>query len=61
MRSKSLSPEQGEELLRLTPKLVKLIIKTIKFSKGGLTREERQELGQDLLMLAYEVLDGIID
>jgi len=60
LRSK-LSEEQGSEIIKLTPQLVKLIIKTIKYSKGGLTKEEREELGQDLLLLAYEVLDSIID
>jgi hypothetical protein len=60
LRSK-LSEEKGGELIKLTPELVKLIIKTIKYSKGGLDKEEREELGQDLLLLAYEVLDSIID
>ena len=50
-----------EELINLTPKLVKLIVKTIKFSKGGLTKAERRELGLDLLELAYEVLGDLID
>jgi hypothetical protein len=50
-----------EELINLTPKLVRLIVKTIKFSKGGLTKAERRELGTDLLELAYEVLGDLID
>jgi len=50
-----------EELINLTPKLVKLIVKTIKYSKGGLNKEERRELGLDLLELAYEVLGDLID
>jgi hypothetical protein len=61
MINQRLSPEQGEELIKLTPRLVKLIIKGIKFSKGGLNKEERQELGQDLLLLAYDVLGDIVD
>jgi hypothetical protein len=61
MINQRLSPEQGEELIKLTPRLVKLIIKAIKFSKGGLNKEERQELGQDLLLLAYDVLGDIVD
>ena len=61
MIKQRLSPEQGEELIKLTPKLVKLIVKTIKYSKGGLNKEERQELGEDLLMLAYEVLGDLVD
>ena len=50
-----------EELIKLTPKLVKLIVKTIKYSKGGLNKAERRELGLDLLELAYEVLGDLID
>lgn len=50
-----------EELINLTPKLVRLIVKTIKFSKGGLNKAERRELGTDLLELAYEVLGDLID
>jgi hypothetical protein len=50
-----------EELINLTPKLVKLIVKTIKYSKGGLDKAERRELGLDLLELAYEVLGDLID
>jgi len=50
-----------EELINITPKLVKLIVKTIKYSKGGLNKEERRELGLDLLELAYEVLGDLID
>lgn len=61
MLQSRLSEEKGEIIIGLTPKLVKLIIKTIKFSKGGLDKEERQELGQDLLALAYEVLEGVLD
>jgi hypothetical protein len=61
MLQSRLSEQKGEVLIGLTPKLVKLIIKTIKFSKGGLDKEERQELGQDLLALAYEVLEGVLD
>jgi hypothetical protein len=37
-----------EELIKLTPELVKLIVKTIKYSKGGLDKTERRELGEDL-------------
>ena len=50
-----------EELIKLTPKLVKLIVKTIKYSKDGLNKAERRELGEDLLELAYEVLGDLID
>lgn len=50
-----------EDIIRLAPELVKLIIKTISFSKGGLSKEERQELGADLLELAWKVLGEIVD
>ena len=53
--------DKKEELIKLTPKLVKLIVKTIKYSKGGLNKDERRELGEDLLELAYEVLGDLID
>jgi hypothetical protein len=53
--------DKKEELIKLTPKLVKLIVKTIKYSKGGLDKAERRELGLDLLELAYEVLGDLID
>ena len=61
MHKQRLSPEQGEELIKLTPKLVKLIVKTIKYSKGGLNKAERRELGEDLLELAYQLLGDLID
>jgi hypothetical protein len=50
-----------EELIKLTPELVKLIVKTIKYSKGGLNKTERRELGEDLLELAYQLLGDLID
>ena len=50
-----------EDIIKLAPELVRLIIKTISFSKGGLTKEERQELGADLLELAWRVLGEVVD
>jgi hypothetical protein len=50
-----------EDLIKLTPELVKLIVKTIKYSKGGLDKAERRELGFDLLELAYQLLGDLID
>ncbi len=58
---RKLKENAGEDLIKLTPRLIKLIIKTIKYSKGGLDREERRELGEDLLLLAYEILGDIVD
>ena len=51
----------AEELITLTPELVRLLVKTIKYSRGGLTKEERQELGHDLMELAYGILDEVLD
>jgi hypothetical protein len=58
---RKLKEDVGEDLIKLTPRLIKLIIKTIKYSKGGLDKEERRELGEDLLLLAYEILGDIVD
>lgn len=58
---RKLGQEAGEDLIKLTPRLIKLIIKTIKYSKGGLDKAERRELGEDLLLLAYEILGDIVD
>jgi hypothetical protein len=58
---RKIGQETGENLIKLTPRLIKLIIKTIKYSKGGLDKAERRELGEDLLMLAYEILGDIVD
>ncbi len=58
---RKLKENAGEDLIKLTPRLIKLIIKTIKYSKGGLDKEERRELGEDLLLLAYEILGDIVD
>ena len=54
-----MNPRQ-EAVIGLSPKLVKLIVKVVKFSKGGFSKEERQELGADLLELAAEVLDEVV-
>jgi len=58
---RKIEQETGENLIKLTPRLIKLIIKTIKYSKGGLDKDERRELGEDLLLLAYEILGDIVD
>ena len=51
---------EADRFIGLTPSLVRLVIKTIKYSKGGLDKEERQELGRDLLELAAEVLSEVV-
>ena len=55
-----MNEERKDELIKLTPHLVRLIVKTIKFSRNGLDDDERKELGQDLLELAYKILDGVV-
>lgn len=42
-------------------RIIRLIAKTLRYSKGGFTKEERRDLGLDLLMLASEVLEDIVD
>lgn len=51
--------KNGEKLISLTPELVRLIAKVIKFSKGGFNAEERKELASDLLDLVDVVMDGV--
>jgi hypothetical protein len=48
-----------ENLIKLTPELIKLIIKLAKFSKDGLSKDERQELGEDLLQLSLKILSEL--
>ncbi len=40
-------------------KIIRLVTKTIRLSKGGFTPEERRDLGLDLLLLAAHVLEGV--
>lgn len=42
-------------------KIIRLVAKAVRFSKGGFTRDERRELGLDLLELAAFVLDDLLD
>lgn len=42
-------------------RIIRLVTKAIRFSKGGFTKAERRELGLDLLELAAHVLDDILD
>ena len=40
-------------------RILRLITKALRFSKNGYTREERRELGLDLLLVAAHVLENI--
>jgi hypothetical protein len=42
-------------------RIIRLVTKTVRFSKGGFTKAERRELGLDLLELAAHVLDDILE
>jgi len=51
----------NEDLLSLTPDLVLFIKKLVMHSRGGLTKEERQELAEDLIELLFKVLKELVD
>ena len=42
-------------------RIVRLVAKTLRYSKGGFSKEERRDLGLELLMLASHVLEDIVD
>ena len=52
--------DKQEHLVGLTPDLVKLIAKVVRFSRGGFTSEERKELAHDLLILVDKIMDGVV-
>jgi len=48
--------------MRTTPKIdfnqvIKILVKVIKFKKGGFSKEELEELAGDLLILSLELLE----
>lgn len=49
------------DLNNVIPIAVRLAIKTLKFSKGGFSKEEKKELGEDLLELAIYLLEDSLD
>lgn len=53
--------EMNNDLLQLTPELVLFVKKLISHSRGGLTKDERQELAADLIQLLYKVLKELVD
>lgn len=53
--------EKKEGLIRLLPKLIALIRKTVKLSRDGLNKDERKELGQDLIDLGLAILEQLDD
>ena len=50
---------KNEKLFDNAPDVLKLIAKLIRFRKGGYTKAEREELGEDLLDLALDILQSI--
>ena len=51
----------NQDLLALTPELVLFVKKLVMHSRGGLTKDERQELAADLIQLLYKVLRELVD
>jgi hypothetical protein len=51
----------NNDLLALTPELVLFVKKLVQHSRGGLTKDERQELAADLIQLLYKVLKELVD
>jgi len=51
----------NQDLLALTPELVLFVKKLVMHSRGGLTKDERQELAADLIQLLYKVLKELVD
>lgn len=42
-------------------RIIRLVTKAVRYSKGGFTKQERRDLGLDLLELAAALLDDILD
>lgn len=42
-------------------RIIRLVTKAVRYSKGGFTKAERRDLGLDLLELAAALLDDILD
>ena len=40
------------------PSILRLVLKALKYSKGGFDAQERQELGTELLALAISLLES---
>jgi len=53
--------EQLNGLIELSPRIIKLAISIIKKSRGGFTKAEWQEIGEELLQLGVEVLEKTLE
>ena len=56
-RGDTMKQNRGEILLGLAPKIVRLGIKAIRYSKDGFTKEELRDLGTDLLEAGLSLLE----
>ena len=54
-------PLTEKEMLLDIPALFALIAKLIRFSKGGISKEEGQELGMDLVSLGLKIGTQAVD
>lgn len=53
---------KGEEIsISLADDLLKLLWKVWKFRSGGYSKEEASELVEDLLSLAFEILEKVLE
>jgi hypothetical protein len=53
--------KQADMISGLAPDVIRLLIKIARFSKGGLSLDERREIGGDLLALALSVLEEVVE
>lgn len=47
-----------ETAIDSSPSILRLVIKALKYSKGGFDAEEKKELGEELLNLALVLLES---
>lgn len=48
-----------QKWIDISPELIRLAIKIIKFSKGGFDKEEKTELAGDLMSIAVKILESV--
>jgi|TARA_R100000781_G_scaffold102372_1_gene65872 hypothetical protein len=55
-----MSHKPEEIIIKHVPSVLRLIWKLIRFSKDGWNEDEKKELGEDLLEMAYYVLADVM-
>ena len=55
-----MSHKPEEIVIKHAPSVLRLIWKLIRFSKDGWSEDEKKELGEDLLEMAYYVLADVM-